>query len=150
MAGGQARQGPEQVAWIEGSGGRESWSRLDASATCHRAWPWKMQNVLFYHVKCPKTWSALSTTVRKAVRGWDVCELAVYLVSNQEELDRHAQQGHCVAVPLPLARDAHGGSAPPADEEPRSLGELVFGRPEAPVYRAFKVIRGGRADGPVL
>jgi hypothetical protein len=48
--------------------------------------------------KCPKTWEWLIQTENATVRHCSECDRDVYLVLTEEDLRRHGEAGHCVAV----------------------------------------------------
>ncbi len=52
-----------------------------------------------FEFKCPMKWSALEKDfLREDIRHCDSCEKAVYRCETDDELNRHAEMGHCVAV----------------------------------------------------
>jgi hypothetical protein len=48
--------------------------------------------------KCPKTWDRLALTADANIRHCSECDRDVHLALTQEDLRRHADKGHCVAV----------------------------------------------------
>ena len=49
---------------------------------------------------CPQIWTRLPDTGSDDRRHCDECNRDVYLVRDEEEFFRYAQEGHCVAVPI--------------------------------------------------
>jgi hypothetical protein len=55
---------------------------------------------------CPRTWVSLGRTKDEDVRSCDGCGELVYFCADDDALKRHAQQGHCVAMPATAEEDA--------------------------------------------
>lgn len=51
-----------------------------------------------FKVQCPLNWAQLVSTDDEDVRVCEVCLRNVYRCHSEVELERHAQQGHCVAI----------------------------------------------------
>ena len=54
--------------------------------------------------ECPKQWADLKATDRPTVRSCDACQQNVYFCESVVEARDHAEQGHCVAVNIPVRR----------------------------------------------
>lgn len=54
--------------------------------------------VVRFTYKCPKNWNALQKTESDSVRFCDACQENVYYCTEPQEVNRHAHQGHCVAI----------------------------------------------------
>ena len=52
-----------------------------------------------FQFQCPKQWDALRETPEAGVRSCSQCQKHVYLCRDTSEVARHAQAGHCIAVP---------------------------------------------------
>lgn len=52
-----------------------------------------------FQFQCPKQWDALQPTSEPGVRACSQCQKSVYFCQSTEEVARHAQLGHCIAVP---------------------------------------------------
>jgi hypothetical protein len=56
-----------------------------------------------FEFRCPKLWSELQRpTENENLRFCGVCKENVYLCSSVKEMDEHAAQKHCVAVPAEI------------------------------------------------
>lgn len=81
-----------------------------------------------FQFKCPAQWGELGRTTDPKVRQCDVCNRGVHLVTNEEELIKHASLEHCVAViraeELPDVRDLPISYA----DEDEPSDRMVLGR----------------------
>jgi hypothetical protein len=50
--------------------------------------------------KCPQIWDRLTLTGKEGIRHCSACDRDVYLVVSEEDLQRHAEARHCVAVKI--------------------------------------------------
>ena len=53
--------------------------------------------------KCPKTWDRLAPSIDAGIRHCSECDRDVHLALTQEDLRKHADKGHCVAVGIVVA-----------------------------------------------
>jgi uncharacterized protein (TIGR02996 family) len=67
---------------------------------------------LRFEFECPRKWEKLRTTEDDAVRFCDACEQNVYYCRDIRDAQRHAWQGHCVAVDAGVTR-SRGDLDPP-------------------------------------
>jgi hypothetical protein len=51
-----------------------------------------------FSFKCPKQWDWLDPTAIEGIRHCSECDRDVHLALTQEDVRRHAEDGHCVAV----------------------------------------------------
>lgn len=51
-----------------------------------------------FRFQCPKQWEGLAEGDDPAIRFCATCRRNVYLCMSDEEVGRHASQGHCVAI----------------------------------------------------
>ena len=109
-----------------------------------------------FRFQCPKQWENLKVTGDPAVRHCAACDKGVHYCHTLEEAQRHARQGHCVAVQLGVLRypgdldrttadAAHemlmGMLAPTTDEVIASTGPY----PEPPPRRPWWKFWWGRS-----
>jgi hypothetical protein len=66
--------------------------------------------------QCPLNWDALKPTAEGRSRYCGTCDRSVFLCESDEETMWHAEQGHCIARPVPKASD---------------VPEVVLGEPDA-------------------
>ncbi len=102
----------------------------------------KIQQCEFAY-QCPKTWENLLETNVETVRYCDSCERNVFLSASVDEAYHNAEQGHCVAIPIKLARYSESKLQPPH----------VVGMMDPPPYRPVKLDDrnyGGAAEKPVF
>ena len=53
-----------------------------------------------FTLRCPKVWNRLQRTAVEGVRYCSECDRDVFLVLTEKDLQRYANAGHCVAIPV--------------------------------------------------
>lgn len=51
-----------------------------------------------FSYQCPKSWNSLEATADDSIRFCDACQENVFYCTDKQEADRHARQGHCIAI----------------------------------------------------
>ena len=54
--------------------------------------------IVRFTYQCPKYWDNLQATEDDSVRFCNACQESVYYCADPQEVNRHAYQGHCVAI----------------------------------------------------
>ena len=60
-----------------------------------------------FEFECPMRWDELPPTEQPSVRHCDRCDQSVYWFDTIKKAEKAARKGQCIAVPLPLARNAN-------------------------------------------
>lgn len=74
--------------------------RNDRLLNCGQASTWPLG--VRFRYQCPNHWETLSPTPEAAVRYCGDCRRNVYFCESVESVERHASEGHCIAVPRRL------------------------------------------------
>ena len=68
---------------------------------------------LKFEYKCPLKWSKLKATGNAKIKFCDDCKSSVYRCDSPEEIDKHIEMGHCIAVKGNGIRMPMGMMVPP-------------------------------------
>ena len=89
----------------------------------------RKSKIVRFTYKCPKNWNTLQKTESDSVRFCDACQESVYYCADPQEVNRHAHQGHCVAISSLMSHEAMSHEAALAWD---SVEEISAGMVEPP------------------